>query len=104
MGLTCGVLFAPEITHRFQTARVEVRALLLQCILPWLENMELVATSVPPATPLSYIMVHIIIIEEETKLLFLLCEIPTIFFVFSITPIPEQEAAGRGPVQQRQPK
>ncbi|XP_037907815.1 protein furry isoform X6 [Hermetia illucens] len=45
-----------EITHRFQTAREEVRALLLQCLLPWLENMELVATSVPPATPLSYIM------------------------------------------------
>jgi len=31
--------------------------LLLQCLLPWLQNMELVATSVPPATPLSYIMV-----------------------------------------------
>lgn len=46
-----------EITHRFQTARAEVRELLLQCLLPWLENMELVAASVPPATPLSYIMV-----------------------------------------------
>lgn len=46
-----------EITHRFQTARAEVRALLLRGLLPWLENMELVATSVPPATPLSYIMV-----------------------------------------------
>ncbi|XP_055840446.1 protein furry isoform X2 [Episyrphus balteatus] len=45
-----------EITHRFQTAREEVRALLLQCLLPWLQNMELVATTVPPATPLSYIM------------------------------------------------
>ncbi|XP_037037722.1 protein furry isoform X7 [Bradysia coprophila] len=44
-----------EITHRFQTARVDVRALLLQCLLPWLENMELVAASVPPPTPLSYI-------------------------------------------------
>lgn len=49
--------FLIEITHRLQTARAEVRALLLQCLLPWLENMELVATSVPPATPLSYIMV-----------------------------------------------
>ncbi|XP_055625091.1 protein furry isoform X2 [Toxorhynchites rutilus septentrionalis] len=47
-----------EITHRFQTARSEVRALLLQCLLPWLENMELVASSVPPATPLSYIMYY----------------------------------------------
>ncbi|XP_055531189.1 protein furry isoform X3 [Wyeomyia smithii] len=47
-----------EITHRFQTARSEVRALLLQCLLPWLENVELVATSVPPATPLSYIMYY----------------------------------------------
>lgn len=46
-----------EITHRFQTARVEVQALLLQCLQPWLENMELVAASVPPATPLSYIVV-----------------------------------------------
>ncbi|XP_037930850.1 protein furry isoform X3 [Teleopsis dalmanni] len=45
-----------EITYRFQTAREDVRALLLQCLLPWLQNMELVATSVPPATPLSYIM------------------------------------------------
>ncbi|XP_032575615.1 protein furry isoform X7 [Drosophila sechellia] len=45
-----------EITHRFQSAREDVRALLLQCLLPWLQNMELVATSVPPATPLSYIM------------------------------------------------
>lgn len=46
-----------EITHRFQTAKSEVRTLLLRGLLPWLENMELVATSVPPATPLSYIMV-----------------------------------------------
>jgi len=51
------VIFA-EITHRFQSAREDVRALLLQCLLPWLQNMELVATSVPPATPLSYIMVR----------------------------------------------
>ncbi|XP_046808225.1 protein furry isoform X3 [Lucilia cuprina] len=45
-----------EITHRFQTAREDVRTLLLQCLQPWLHNMELVATTVPPATPLSYIM------------------------------------------------
>ena len=44
-----------EITHRFQTARAEVQALLLQCLQPWLENMELVAASVPPATPLSLV-------------------------------------------------
>uniref|UniRef100_A0A182PTQ2 Cell morphogenesis protein C-terminal domain-containing protein n=1 Tax=Anopheles epiroticus TaxID=199890 RepID=A0A182PTQ2_9DIPT len=47
-----------EITYRFQTARTEARALLLQCLLPWLENVELVASSVPPATPLSYIMYY----------------------------------------------
>ncbi|XP_059216177.1 protein furry isoform X3 [Stomoxys calcitrans] len=45
-----------EITHRFQTAREDVRTSLLQCLQPWLHNMELVATTVPPATPLSYIM------------------------------------------------
>ncbi|XP_031631503.1 protein furry isoform X3 [Contarinia nasturtii] len=47
-----------EITHRFQTARPEIRSLLLQCLLPWLENMELVAANVTPATPLSYIMFY----------------------------------------------
>lgn len=51
------ICLSSEITHRFQSAREDVRALLLQCLLPWLQNMELVATSVPPATPLSYIMV-----------------------------------------------
>lgn len=50
-------LISTEITHRFQTARPEIRSLLLQCLLPWLENMELVAANVTPATPLSYIMV-----------------------------------------------
>lgn len=53
------MFFVTEITHRFQTARPEIRSLLLQCLLPWLENMELVAANVTPATPLSYIMVHI---------------------------------------------
>lgn len=58
--------FSPtEITHRFQTARSEVRALLLQCLLPWLENVELVASSVPPATPLSYIMVRAAVKKYE---------------------------------------
>lgn len=52
-------IFTSEITHRFQTARPEIRSLLLQCLLPWLENMELVAANVTPATPLSYIMVWI---------------------------------------------
>lgn len=47
-----------EITHRFQTAREEVRAMLLPCLSPWLQNIELVAPTVPPATPLSYIMVN----------------------------------------------
>ncbi|XP_024946755.1 protein furry isoform X2 [Cephus cinctus] len=44
-----------EITHRFQTARREVRQLLLQYLLPWLHNMELVDLNVPPpSNPLSY--------------------------------------------------
>ncbi|XP_046735470.1 protein furry [Diprion similis] len=44
-----------EITHRFQTARREVRQLLLQYLLPWLHNMELVDPNVPPpSNPLSY--------------------------------------------------
>jgi hypothetical protein len=52
----CFRLFA-EITHRFQTARPEVRQLLLQYLLPWLHNMELVDPNVPPANPLSYFQV-----------------------------------------------
>ncbi|XP_070490077.1 protein furry isoform X3 [Chironomus tepperi] len=48
-----------EITYRFQTARTDVRFLLLQCLLPWLENMELLASNVPPTvSPLSYIMYY----------------------------------------------
>jgi len=47
----------PEITHRFQTARPAVRQLLLQYLLPWLYNMELVDPNVPPANPLSYFQV-----------------------------------------------
>ncbi|KAK0097546.1 hypothetical protein PV326_001186 [Microctonus aethiopoides] len=44
-----------EITHRFQTARREVRQLLLQYLLPWLHNMELVDPNIPPpANPSSY--------------------------------------------------
>lgn len=49
-----------EITHRFQTARFDARQLLIQCLLPWLENVELVATCVPPNAPLSYIMVCLV--------------------------------------------
>jgi hypothetical protein len=52
-------LLYSEITHRFQTARTDVRFLLLQCLLPWLENMELLASNVPAAvSPLSYIMYY----------------------------------------------
>ncbi|XP_058793249.1 protein furry isoform X2 [Phymastichus coffea] len=48
-----------EITHRFQTARREVRQLLLQYLLPWLHNMELVDPNVPPpSNPLSYYQVY----------------------------------------------
>ncbi|KAJ2954552.1 hypothetical protein O0L34_g2835 [Tuta absoluta] len=47
-----------EITARFQTARTEVRQLLLQYLMPWLVNIELVDPNVPPANPLSYIQYH----------------------------------------------
>ncbi|XP_031346669.1 protein furry isoform X1 [Photinus pyralis] len=47
-----------EITHRFQTARPELRQLLLQYLLPWLHNMELVDPNVPPANPLFYYQYH----------------------------------------------
>ncbi|GBP06519.1 hypothetical protein EVAR_69703_1, partial [Eumeta japonica] len=53
---SCGhVVRRREITARFQTARSEVRQLLLQYLLPWLVNIELVDPNVPPANPLSYI-------------------------------------------------
>lgn len=59
------IIFNPyvsEITHRFQTARREVRQLLLQYLLPWLHNMELVDPNVPPpSNPLSYYQVKLII-------------------------------------------
>lgn len=47
-----------EITARFQTARTEVRQLLLQYLLPWLMNIELMDPNVPPANPLSYIQYY----------------------------------------------
>lgn len=53
------ILYKKEITHRFQTARSDVRFMLLQCLLPWLENMELLASSIPATvSPLSYIMYY----------------------------------------------
>jgi hypothetical protein len=52
-------IYQIEITHRFQTARPDVRFVLLQCLLPWLENMELLASSIPATvSPLSYIMYY----------------------------------------------
>lgn len=53
----CCDIIVTEITHRFQTARPEVRQLLLQYLLPWLHNMELVDPNVPPGNPLSYFQV-----------------------------------------------
>ena len=35
-----------EITHRFQTAKPALRQTLLNCLLPWLYNMELVDPNV----------------------------------------------------------
>lgn len=51
-------LFVTEITCRFQTARPEVRQLLLHYLVPWLHNMELVDPNVPPPNPLSYFQVR----------------------------------------------
>lgn len=51
------LLFLLEITCRFQTARPEVRQLLLHYLVPWLHNMELVDPNVPPPNPLSYFQV-----------------------------------------------
>ncbi|GAB6027284.1 hypothetical protein CHUAL_001566 [Chamberlinius hualienensis] len=45
-----------EITHRFQTARPSVRQNLLQYLLPWLYNMELVDPHIPPCNPLSHFL------------------------------------------------
>lgn len=50
--------FLLEITCRFQTARSEVKQLLLQYLLPWLHNMELVDPNVPPTNLLFYYQVH----------------------------------------------
>ncbi|KAK9752212.1 Cell morphogenesis central region [Popillia japonica] len=47
-----------EITYRFQTARPEVKQLLLQYLLPWLHNMELVDPNVPPTNLLFYYQLH----------------------------------------------
>lgn len=56
----CFYFNVSEITHRFQTARREVRQLLLQYLLPWLHNMELVDPNVPPpSNPLSYYQVNV---------------------------------------------
>ncbi|XP_029647107.1 protein furry isoform X5 [Octopus sinensis] len=38
-----------EISHRFQTAKPALRQVLLQCLLPWLYNMELIDSSAPTA-------------------------------------------------------
>ncbi|KAH1002588.1 hypothetical protein HUJ04_008665 [Dendroctonus ponderosae] len=43
-----------EITYRFQTARPEVRQLLLTYLLPWLHNMELVDPNIPSNHPHMY--------------------------------------------------
>ncbi|XP_073975779.1 microtubule binding protein furry isoform X3 [Rhodnius prolixus] len=47
-----------EITYRFQTARPEVKQLLLGYLLPWLYNMELVDPNLPPTNPLSHYQEH----------------------------------------------
>ncbi|CAH1170054.1 unnamed protein product [Phaedon cochleariae] len=43
-----------EITDRFRYARPEVRQLLLQYLLPWLHNMELVDPNIPPTNTHMY--------------------------------------------------
>lgn len=56
----CVCCMIAEVTHRLQTARPEVRQLLLQYLLPWLYNMELVDPNVPPGNPLSYFQVPLV--------------------------------------------
>lgn len=46
------------MTHRFESARNDVRILILQSLLPWLENMELLSNVPSTASPLSYIMYY----------------------------------------------
>lgn len=65
---TCRSHLFAEITHRFQTARPEVRQLLLQYLLPWLHNMELVDPNVPPANPLSYFQVSTNVVTIDSGL------------------------------------
>ncbi|KAK9877860.1 hypothetical protein WA026_020090 [Henosepilachna vigintioctopunctata] len=43
-----------EITYRFHLARPDVRPMLLEYILPWLHNMELVDPNVPPQHSFAY--------------------------------------------------
>lgn len=85
-----------EITHRFQTARSDARTLLVQCLLPWLENVELVATSVPPAVPLSYIMVSWLPRDNKGRLILMVS--------FSISPTLETGARRRDPDRRRPQK
>ncbi|KAH9630380.1 hypothetical protein HF086_004513, partial [Spodoptera exigua] len=59
--------FRAEITARFQTARTEVRQLLLQYLLPWLVNIELVDPNVPPANPLSYIQRGFVVSHDVVR-------------------------------------
>lgn len=60
------LFFYAEITHRFQTARPEVRQLLLQYILPWLYNMELVDPNIPsPNSNSSFCQVRLILVRMK---------------------------------------
>lgn len=89
-----------EITHRFQTARSDARTLLVQCLLPWLENVELVATCVPPTVPLSYIMVR----KGKTLGFVLPWTHLNYLCVFSISRTLETRARRRAQDRQRPPK
>ncbi|KAJ8877503.1 hypothetical protein PR048_021958 [Dryococelus australis] len=53
------LVVSAEVTYRFQTARPELRQLLLHYLLPWLHNMELVDPNVPPTNPLFYFQVSL---------------------------------------------
>lgn len=47
------MIYFTEVTQRFQTAKSWRRQILLQYLLPWLYNLELVDSNLPPLNPLS---------------------------------------------------
>ena len=47
------LLFFSEITHRYPTPSTNANQMMLQYLIPWLHNLELVDTNLPPTNPLT---------------------------------------------------